>query len=688
VKPTMLAVAGTPPTPTDALDCNRSATESGSGELHLHAVRRGMKEPVFHIGVTALCLLYVIVLANTPISVLPIAGHDDGYYMRFGRLIAEGHWLGPYDQYTLMKGPGYPLFLALANWLGLSVTLAQALFHCTAVIFFATVCRRLMGSYLATAVLVVLLLWEPIYYTTWHLRVLRDGFYADQVLIVLGGLVWTFFGASTAKEQFLYAGFSGAMFGWFWLTREDSLWAVPGFLLLALAALVGAAGQQRRRRVLLSICMVAAAWGTVVACYRTVNLIAYNSFAGVETGERNYQRALSALHSVRSGGTKPFVSVTREARQRIYPFSPTFATLAAVIDGDLGKGWEFNSCAAMPASCGEIGSGWFAFMLRDAVAASGNYSSPAQASAFYGRMADEITEACAKGALECRPQLITEIPNVSWSQVRQIPEKLWRAVMYILHPKKMLFAGPSAGQEELFATYLQFLNNPLHTKSTDIPIRFTVRGWYRKSGSEWFSAAIKSPKTGEGLGLARIESPDLVKHFGDPDAALQRFVANITCFQDCALRLSTLDGIFVDMSLSEIVNFRGPIDLGGGTFFIDLATGPLKTTPPVQVIATAIRSMVMDAYEVVGVAVFIAGVVAFLATASLSWRQAVGNVCFIIAFISWTLAGSRVLLLVVLDAMTMPVLHVSYLPPANLLVWSAAVLSCTAAFQCISPNQR
>jgi len=161
-----------------------------------------MKRRAFYICVAALSLLYVIVLANTPITILVDAAHDDGYYMKFGRLIAEGHWLGPYDQYTLMKGPGYPLFLALANWLGLSVTVAQAFFHCIAVVFFGTICRAFIGSYLAAAVLIALLLWEPMNYTTPILRVLRDGFYGDQVLIVLGALAWTFFGASTTKERF------------------------------------------------------------------------------------------------------------------------------------------------------------------------------------------------------------------------------------------------------------------------------------------------------------------------------------------------------------------------------------------------------------------------------------------------------------------------------------------------------
>lgn len=94
-----------------------------------------------------------------------------------------------------------------------------------------------------------------------------------------------------------------------------------------------------------------------------------------------------------------------------------------------------------------------------------------------------------------------------------------------------------------------------------------------------------------------------------------------------------------------------------------------------------------DAYDVIGVAGFIVGLVAFLATAALSWRQARGNVCFIIAFVCWILAGARILLVVLIDATMMPILTFTYLTAATLLVWSATVLSCVAAVQCILPNQ-
>jgi hypothetical protein len=50
---------------------------------------------------------------------LPDATHDDGLFMALGRSLAEGHWLGDFNQFTLMKGPGFPAFVN--NWLGIPI---------------------------------------------------------------------------------------------------------------------------------------------------------------------------------------------------------------------------------------------------------------------------------------------------------------------------------------------------------------------------------------------------------------------------------------------------------------------------------------------------------------------------------------------------------------------------------------
>src|SRR5215210_6932428 len=117
--------------------------------------------PVAYGYLIALILAYVVVAVHTPVTLYPGAPHDDGLYMSLGQYLAEGKWLGPFDQFTLMKGPGYPAFLAVANWLGISVSLAHALLHCFAVTFFTVACHRFVKSSLLSGLMFALLLWQP-----------------------------------------------------------------------------------------------------------------------------------------------------------------------------------------------------------------------------------------------------------------------------------------------------------------------------------------------------------------------------------------------------------------------------------------------------------------------------------------------------------------------------------------------
>ena len=368
---------------------------------------------IFYCAV--LSTAYVFALVNAPLSLLSAARHDDGLFIEMARSLAAFHWLGPYNQFTLAKGPGYPAFLALASVLGLSSSLAHALFHCFAIGLFVALCHRYLRSYLLSAILFTLLLWDPASFLGQNLRILRDTIYYGQVLLCFGFL------AHALLNRNLSAGLiGGLLLGWLWLTREEGVWIVPGLAVLA----AGSDLPRRRRARAHAPCGGCAcgivAFGVVNAGFRLVNWRLYGSPVGVEYKETNFVRALGAIHSVRSGGIKPFVSVTRAARQTIYPVSPSFAELAPYLDGTLGEGWSTVTCdipELRQYTCGEIGAGIFAWALRDAVALAGHYDSPREASVFYAKLANEIGAACDSKILECERQWLAELPPVTWPQL-------------------------------------------------------------------------------------------------------------------------------------------------------------------------------------------------------------------------------------------------------------------------------
>jgi hypothetical protein len=629
---------------------------------------------------------YVFVYAHTPLALF-FWPHDDGLFVKLGQYLAEGKWLGPFDQFTLMKGPGYPLFLALANWLGVSVSLAHAVFHCVATGFFVAVCQRFIKSYLISAFHFALLLWHPLLLSVILLRIIRDAIYTDQVLVFLGFLILLLFCAPDIKRRVMFAIASGLALGWLWLTREEGVWLLPGIAVLSAGALVRDVRVGRLRAFAASLVIFVATFGATQIAFLTANRIAYGKFIGVDFKEANFRRALSAIHSVVSGGTRHYVSVTRSAREQIYRVSPAFATLSRYLDVPPDQGWAATGCAVIPSTCGEIASGWFMWALRGAVEASGHYASPGRASAFFGLIADEITTACARGELRCEPQLVAEMPHVTWSDFANLPSLYAESLNYLLLLNPPLQLGTSSGGHDIFfQSAMKFLNHPPYGKregETQHSDHYEINGWYLTSGSDWFTTSVKDPAglSGE-VKLERRASPEFAKN--SPDATQQRFVLNIHCSDDCILRVEATNGAAIEKHLGD---FRGrsmsALPVGKGTFYVEsveVQPDPYGSPHLTDKVALSIREFVLKNYKFVFMPVLAVGVAGFLGSL-LFWRKIATNGCFIIALTCWTLVFIRLSMLVLITATSMFSFHGIYHGPACSLLVSASIISIAAFLQ-------
>jgi hypothetical protein len=647
---------------------------------------------LIYLYVIALSLTYIIVVVHTPLTLYPVALHDDGLFMSLGRSLAEGHWLGRYSEFTLMKGPGYPAFLALANWLGISVSLANALFYCTAVVFFVSIVHRFINSYLISGILLLLLLWQLFPTTVYMDRILREQIGGSQILFLFAAAVGAFFHTGEKKQRLLLAALTGFFLGWFWLTREDAIWVIPGAIVLVTGAALRASRIRRLRELAGTLMMVIAIFASIQVGFSTINWAVYGKFVGVDFKEANFQRALRAIDSVRSGGIKPFIPVTRTTRSYIYRVSPAFASLKSSFDPPNEatttantSGWTGFTCRLIPNACGEIASGWFMWALRGAVAAAGHYSSPAEASAFYGQIADEISTACASGALTCEPQLIAEMPPLNWPDViGRMPSLYAQAFDNLLIIYPPLQVNPSSGSRVELDRALRFLNYPLYAKSINAALNttYSLSGWYLKSGRKWLSATVKAPNGS--LVDARLErnaSPDLQAGFKDPEASYQRFIITTRCSDECTLELQSQDGEIAQKKLSEFRHGSIGFALGTGTVHVDTTTVIVSTPRFMDVVSSRVRQAILENYAYVLVPMLVLGAISFSVASLLYWRHVLGNVSYIMALCSWVLIVVRLSLIVLVAATSFPALDPHYLWPAQLLLVTGALLSLAAWLQ-------
>jgi hypothetical protein len=635
--------------------------------------------------VAVLSVLYIVVATHTPIVVNPLAVHDDGLFMTLGRHLAEGNWLGPFSQFTLMKGPGYPAFLAVAQWLGISVTLAHALFHCLAITAFVAILHRFVKSYFLSGLMFALLLWHPVTLSVHLLRVLREEIYYGQVLLIIAALTAAMFCPSDGRRCVLFSVLAGAVLGWFWLTREEGVWLLPAIVIIIASGAWSAHRAGQTRQLLAPLSIIICIFAFMQIGFRAGNLWAYGKFIGVDVKEANYVRTLGAIDSVRSGGNKPFIPVTKSARERIYAVSPTFALLRDYFDGPRKLGWVTITCQFYPDSCGEIAAGWFMWGLREAASQRGYYASPAKASAFFGQLADEISAACVRSELDCAPQLFPEMPQVTWKDLAErVPPRYVDAFHLLLLIQPPLQFNFSGGTEVDLRLALNFLNRPLYSRSPDLPsavTQYTLSAWYYRSGSDWITAEVKNPDGSPAeTKLVRTPSPDIQAGFKDPAASQQRFMLDTTCNDKCVLEVETPEGQKAGKELGEFRLGRSEIKVGGGTVHVDSATVKSDPFAPTRIeeLCNRLRIGIMTHYFWVSIPVLIAGLSSFLVVTIIWPCRALDDLCYVVGVACWLLVIVRTSLLVLIDATSFPTLTGFYIAPAYFLMIGGAVLFCAA----------
>ncbi len=350
--------------------------------------------------------------------------HDDRLFVDLAAHLIKGEWLGPYNQYTLAKGPMFPLFIAGAFWLGLPLLLAQQLLYAGACVAVTRALAPWLRSGAAQFSLYTLLLCNPMSYDAGNLgRLMRQNLYTPLGLLVIAGLVRLF---ARRREpwhrQARPAALAGLALGGFWLTREESVWLLPAVALL-LAGLALSLGRELRERwrplsASLAILTLTALLPILVIC--SLNLRHYGWFGTVEFHSREFKAAYGALTRLQTGPELAQVPVTRQMREQAYELSPAFARLRPYFEGFVSDNWSEKNL--FPAAERQIRGGWFIWAFRDAVAAAGLAPDASTALRHYQLIADELNAACASGRVAARPPRDGYLPPLQANLVRPLAE--------------------------------------------------------------------------------------------------------------------------------------------------------------------------------------------------------------------------------------------------------------------------
>ena len=621
-------------------------------------------------------IMFLMIRLNTPITLFPDASGDDGLFIRLGQSLAAGNYLGPFFACTLCKGPGYSFFLAASHYTGMSVTLAQALFFILSIGIFSFMVSKCFGSAVVGAAVFSFTILHP---TMLISRVLREAIYPSQVFLILAGLLATF--VVCRRCSVVFGGATGLITSWFWITREEGAWIVPGIIFfIAIAFFLGGGRESLRQMIvgLLSFVFMLIAGGFA---FYAMNWIFYGSFAGVDTKERNFTAAYAAVQSVQDGNKIPFVPVSASTRAKIYNVSPTFALLKKHLDPPNGRG-PGAGCRSLPQTCGDIAAGHFIWEFRAAAAATGAYRTPADASTFFGKIASEVHAACNDGRLRCSEGLLPFLAPISTEQLTRIPARVWAAMRFTVEDMgRATLDTPSTGTREEIDAALRFLNFPDIKPARQARNEVEISGWLRWKGDTPLLISVLSkeylpvPQLLEPLALV----PAAYGRANEADGR-RKFVLTAACDFSCTVSVvGGAGGAPVYNSVKSLLGAGRSLSSPDWDGFVKARTKAIPLQPG-PATAAYLRRILTIVYGFVLPVMLPAGLLAVIGAAVLSWLRAGSMLLVGMASTLWILVLSRLGLIALAEVTSFGAISNHYLNVAMYLSTAAAVVSLSSLY--------
>jgi hypothetical protein len=343
---------------------------------------------------------------------------DDQWFVERASWITAGDWLGPFEAHTLIKQPGYPMFIAATHAVRVPLLLAHQLVYVFAIGVMLAALRPLLSTRRRRMLAFALLLFNPMTMNTpISARVDRSGIYPALTVLLLACLVGLVSTCDRPRRSTVAwsAGASLSLVA-LWLVREEFLLLMPAVACGLVLAIV------RLARLRLPVIQRFAA-SAAVACIplsvvvgtvwlRHVNESHYG--LGITNVEQTSMSAgLGPMFRVAPPTSFDQFPITLETRQLIYGVSPHFAALRNEIES--GGGARFSS--VRPDGVRDLGGQVFQWVVLDAIGATGRARSAVELDTTFRSIADEIDSACADGRLRCSSPHSGIAPAWRWGRL-------------------------------------------------------------------------------------------------------------------------------------------------------------------------------------------------------------------------------------------------------------------------------
>jgi hypothetical protein len=324
-----------------------------------------------------------------------VGGDVDGaLFMKSAENILNGNWLGDYNKFTLVKSPGYSIWLAFANRLGIQYVVVFHFLFIISVYLYAFAFQTNIKNKHVTITILVALPWFPYEYV---LETYRDLFlsltYFNCVSIIL--ILYKFESIKRkyrVKISFTLIAFLFMNVGILVITREDYFIVFVAPVVLFFFGLFQKEYKSKRinkqSKMLMLIILIN--FASVNVAQLSVKQLNENFYGVSLINDWRYGAFPELIKQLKKYNVNEqdfrFV-ISRGQRKELGTHSENFLKYTADLENN-AQGWNAQSCIYLNV-CNDVTKSWFPWALRDSLVSLNVFSS---ASNFQKEMKDLTIE--------------------------------------------------------------------------------------------------------------------------------------------------------------------------------------------------------------------------------------------------------------------------------------------------------
>lgn len=401
---------------------------------------------------------------------------DDEWFVERASWISAGRWLGPWEYRTLIKQPGYPIFIAALHSFRVPLLLAHQLVYIAAIALTMIALRPLLHTRRRRLCAFAVLVFNPMTMNTAiSARVDRAGIYPALLLCLLACLVGLVTSCERRSYKALAWGFGASLaLGAVWLVREEWLLVLPAVAVGLTLAIARVARTDLRPLpkvtgiIGVALIPLSVLIGTVILEH--VNNSRYG-LAVINIEQTSMSEGIGPMFRVTPTTTFDRYPITAETRASIYAVSPQFAALRDQIEHHTDPRYLSRRPDGVQDFDGQV----FQWVVLDAINATGSASNAQQLDATFRSIGSEINAACADDRLRCSGPHTGIAPEWQWSRLPALLQRTLTGLRKTVDLNAFTaLSSPGQGAIADRALFSKMTNEPLAPGPNDFLTRQRV----------------------------------------------------------------------------------------------------------------------------------------------------------------------------------------------------------------------